>query len=138
MKKNLPEFLSRFVISLVFIESGWGKFQDLDRVATYFESLGIPLAQLQAPFVSSVELLAGLFLLLGFKIRSASFLLMVIMGVALITAKQEDLTDVSTLFGLSEFLYIVILSWLLANGSKALSIDALICKRGKTESCTTQ
>jgi uncharacterized membrane protein YphA (DoxX/SURF4 family) len=46
-----------------------------------------------------------------------------IMTVALATAKSEDITNFSSLLGVSEFLYIVILFWLLVNGSHALSLD---------------
>lgn len=137
MKKHLPEIISRVTIGLVFVESGWGKFQDLARVATYFESLGIPWPHLQAPFVSGVELVAGLFVLAGFRTRMSSLPLIAIMIVALLTAKREDLTDFSSFLGLSEFLYIVILSWLVANGSKFFSLDVFLCKRYKHDSCIT-
>lgn len=135
MKKAIPEILSRLTIGIVFVESGWGKFHDLPKVVSYFESLNIPLANIQAPFVSGVELVAGLFILVGLFTRVSSLLLIAIMTVALITAKREDITDASSLLGLSEFLYILILSWLVFYGSKALSVDAMICKRRSADSC---
>lgn len=137
MKKYLPEIISRFVIGSVFIESGWGKFQDLSRVVSYFETLNIPWPQFQAPFVSGVELIAGAFILFGFKTRIASLPLIIIMLVALVSAKREDITDLSSLLGLSETLYIVILAWLVTKGSKVISIDSMVCKSCTTDSCTT-
>jgi putative oxidoreductase len=124
LKDALPELLSRFVIGFVFIESGWGKFQNLDKVIAYFDSLKIPLAHLQAPFVSAVELIAGLMILFGIFTRWASLPLIAVMVVAIGTAKLEDVTDLSSLLGLSEFLYIVILVWLAVRGSQYLSFDS--------------
>ncbi len=126
--KAIPELISRLTIGSVFIESGWGKFHSLPKVVAYFESLNIPLAHVQAPFVSAVELVAGLFVLLGLFTRWSSLPLIGIMLVAIGTAKWEDVTDFSSLMGLSESLYIVILLWLVAFGSKTYSIDALISK----------
>lgn len=128
MKKAIPELISRLVIGLVFIESGWGKFQNLPKIISYFESLGIPYANLQAPFVSGVELIAGLFVLLGIFTRISSLPLIAIMLVAIRTAKWEDVTDLSSLFGISEFLYVVILIWLAVYGAKYLTVDSLICR----------
>lgn len=135
LKSAIPELISRIVIGLVFIESGWGKFHDLGKVISYFESLGIPWANLQAPFVAGVELLAGLFILLGLFTRLSSMPLIGIMLVAIKTAKWEEVTDFSSLLGLSEFLYIVILLWLMTQGSKYLAMDTLICRFKRGGAC---
>lgn len=138
--QNGPELVSRLTLGLVFAISGWDKFQSLEKVSMYFESLGIPWAHLQAPFVSGIELIAGVFLILGFFTRLSSLPLIAIMIVAIRTAKWEDVTDFTSLLGFSEFLYIVILLWLVAYGSKFFSIDSFIQKartrkssKGQTE-----
>lgn len=131
----LPEVLSRLVIGVVFIESGWGKFHGLGKVISYFESLGIPYPQIQGPFVAGVELVTGLLILIGFKTRLASLPLVGIMLVAIMTAKWGEVTDFSSLFGISEFLYIVILLWLVSHGSNVLSADKLANKFCKSETC---
>ncbi len=132
MKKLLitaaPELLSRLAIGAVFIQTGWGKLHNLKDVTEYFESLHIPFANIQAPMVSGIELIAGLFVFLGFFTRISSLPLIGIMVVAIGTAKWEDATDLSALFGFSESLYIVILLWLVVYGSTFFSIDALIKK----------
>ncbi|MCB0369826.1 MAG: DoxX family protein [Bdellovibrionales bacterium] len=127
-KKNhvLPELISRLLIANIFIHSGWAKLHSLDKVIAYFESLQIPLAKIQAPFVSFVELIAGLFILLGLFTRLSSLFLMAIMVVAIRTAKWEDITDLSSLADISEFLYLVILMWLFAFGAQKFSLDKLI------------
>ena len=45
----LPQLVTRITIGWVFIESGWGKLHNLDRVIGYFQSLGIPAPAIQAP-----------------------------------------------------------------------------------------
>lgn len=135
LKNATPELLFRSVIGLVFIESGWGKFHDLGKVISYFESLGIPYANLQAPLVAGVELVAGTLVLIGLFTRLASLPLMGVMLVAIRTAKWEDVTDFSSLLGISEFLYVVILIWLVAHGSKYISVDAVICRFWKGGTC---
>jgi putative oxidoreductase len=114
--KFLPEFISRIVVGFIFIQSGWGKLHHLDKVVGFFESLGIPAPQIQAPFVATVELIGGLMILLGIGTRFAAAPLVVIMAVALKTAKWAELENASDIFGLSEFLYGVILLWLFAFG----------------------
>ncbi len=135
MRKFIPELISRITIGIMFIESGWGKLHDLPKVISYFESLHIPFAYIQAPFVSVIELIAGLFILLGLFTRLSSLPLIIIMSVAIGTAKWEDITNLSSLVGISEFLYIIILMWLSVNGSKFLSIDAFIAKFSCQGSC---
>jgi putative oxidoreductase len=125
MFKCIPEWISRITIGWVFIESGIGKLQNLDKVTGYFESLHIPLASIQAPFVSCLELGCGLFILLGIFPRLASLPLMGIMVVAIRTAKWEDIKDFSDLLATSEFLYIVILLWLAAYGTECLSLGRI-------------
>lgn len=125
----MSELLTRIVIGGVFIQSGWAKWHDLGKVTAFFESLGIPLAHLQAPVVSSVELIAGVLVFVGFKTRWASIPLVGVMVVAILTAKLADIDSFSTLLETSEFLYIVLLSWLIAGGSKALSIDAFLNRK---------
>lgn len=135
MIKQIPELLSRLTLGFVFVESGIGKLRDLPRVTEYFESLQIPLASIQAPMVSGLELICGLFILVGFFTRLSALPLIAIMAVALVTAKAEDISGFSDLLGLVEFLYIVLLLGLAVHGAKALSIDQWWCRRSQAGSC---
>lgn len=125
----LPPLLSRTTIGFVFIQSGWGKLHNLDRVASFFAELGIPAPGLQAPFVATVEFVGGLAVLLGFFTRIVSIPLICTMIVAIITAKRADLGGISDLFGFIEYLYIVILAWLAVEGPGKISIDHFWCRR---------
>jgi putative oxidoreductase len=115
-------------IGVVFIESGWGKLHNLPKVIEYFQSLGVPAATYQAPFVATVEFTAGILILFGLFTRIASVPLIAIMGVAIATAKLGDLSGWTDIFGISEFLFIVLLVWLVLEGAGRFSIDHFISR----------
>ncbi len=118
-----PPLLARVVIGVVFTHSGWGKLHDLDRVAQFFASLGVPFPELQAPFVAGVELVCGALVLAGFATRLAAIPLIGTMLVALATALASKITGANALFGLAEFLYVVLLVQLAVGGAGAVSLD---------------
>jgi putative oxidoreductase len=128
---TLCPLVTRFVVGLIFLQSGIGKLNHLDGVIGFFTSLHIPFPQIQAPFVAGVETAGGALLLLGLGTRFISLPLIGVMFVALITAKKDDITDLNSLFSTSEFLYIVLLVWLMAKGSGSISIDRIIKGRLK-------
>lgn len=141
----LPPLVARLTIGSVFITSGWGKLHHLDKVTQFFQSLGIPWASFQAPFASGTEFVCGILVLAGLMTRAASVPLIVIMIVAICTARAGDLTavsDVSSLLssfdkltGFIEYLYIALLLWLVAYGPGVVALDALIARlldRGAT------
>ena len=125
----LPPLLARITIGFIFIQSGWGKLHHLDKVVGFFTELGIPAPQIQAPFVACVEFLGGILVLVGFFTRFASIPLIGTMVVAILTAKRADITDISDLFAMAEYLYIVLLTWLVIKGAGAVSLDRMICSR---------
>lgn len=130
--KSLPSLVTRITLAVVFLQSGYGKLTHLPRTIEFFTSLGIPLPGVQAPLVALVEFLCGGMLLLGFGTRYASAPLVGVMGVAILTTKGEELASITGLFEVSEFLYILLLSWLLALGSGRISLDAYLQKKRKS------
>ncbi len=129
MLEWFPALLARLTIAGVFVESGWGKLHNLDKVVEFFTSLGIPAARFQAPFVATNEFVCGVLILLGLFTRLATIPLIVSMIVALITAKASDIGGISDLFGLSEYLYIVILIGIFFRGAGCLSVDCWLAKK---------
>lgn len=125
----IAPLLARITIGFIFVESGWGKLHNLDKVAAFFTDLGIPYANLQAPFVASVEFGCGLLVLLGLFTRIASIPLIGTMVVAIITAKRADIAGLSDLFATSEYLYILLLLWLVVAGAGCASVDHFLCGR---------
>jgi len=124
-----PPLVARVILGVVFTHSGWGKLNNLDQVARFFESLGVPAPELQAPFVASIELVCGALVLVGLATRLAAIPLIGTMVVALATALAPKITGVNALFGLAEFLYIALLAHLVIAGPGALSIDRLLAQK---------
>jgi putative oxidoreductase len=125
----LPPTVARLTIAGVFVQTGWGKLHNLPKVIGFFTELGIPAPQLQAPLVAAVEFVCGLLLLVGLFTRVASLPLIVSMTVAILTARRGDIHSYSDLFGMEEYLYIVVLLWLGAYGAGPISLDAVFARR---------
>ncbi|HVY45073.1 MAG TPA: DoxX family protein [Minicystis sp.] len=125
--------LARIGVGLVFLSTGWGKIHDLDKVAHFFETLGIPAPGFQAAFVGYTELLCGAALVVGLLSRLATIPLIVSMVVAILTAKKDSLHGLFDLVGFDEFTYIVVLVMILVLGPGAWSADHAIAKRLEAE-----
>jgi putative oxidoreductase len=125
----IAPLLARATVGYAFVESGWGKINNLATVTEYFTELGIPAPALQAPFVSLVELIGGALVLVGLATRLAAVPLIGTMVVALITAKASDISSFSDLIGTIEFCYAALLAWLAAAGAGKISLDHVIARR---------
>ncbi len=121
--------LARVSVGVLFLTTGWGKLHNLPKVIDFFRELGIPYPELQAPFVATNELVCGALLIVGLATRFACVPLTISMIVALVTAKRDEITSMSDLFGLSEYLYIVIFVWLIIEGPGAVSLDRLLFRK---------
>ncbi len=119
----LAPLFARITVGWVFLWSGWGKLSDLPTVVQNFIGWGIPLPHLLAPFVSGVEFLGGLFLLLGLLSRISAGALAVTMIVAIRSAKWADVDSLETLLGFDEFEYLALFLWLAIAGAGAVSLD---------------
>jgi putative oxidoreductase len=77
-----------------FMQTGWGKLTDINKVVGFFTDLGIPAPALNAYFVSALEFGGGLLLILGLGSRLIALPLVIDMIVAYITADREALFSV--------------------------------------------
>src|SRR5271154_3392561 len=77
-----------------FMQTGWGKLSDINKVVGFFTDLGIPAPALNAYFVSALEFGGGLLLILGLGSRLIALPLVIDMIVAYITADREALFSV--------------------------------------------
>ncbi|MGB7546131.1 MAG: DoxX family protein [Terracidiphilus sp.] len=88
MPKNLPVILIRVIVGLVFLTEGILKFlRPEDLGAGRFAHLGLPFPHLLAPFVGTVEIVAGAAVLLNLYAGDAAVLLLAVILTALITTK---------------------------------------------------
>ncbi len=83
--QSLVPLLLRVGVGLTFFFAGLGKvLGGVGGVAGFFGSLGVPLPGLMGPFISYLELLGGLAILLGLFTRPISILFICNMLVAMI------------------------------------------------------
>ncbi|HYL78068.1 MAG TPA: DoxX family protein [Bryobacteraceae bacterium] len=123
--------LTRLLAGVTFFYTGQGKLQNLDRTTAFFTDLGIPFASVNALFISSLELVGGICLMLGLGTRIFSLLLSSTMIVALFTADKAsflgkfpaELTDVSPV------VLLIFLVWLTLYGPGRASLDWFLGKR---------
>ncbi len=118
----------RITVGVVFMGTGWTKLMNLPRITENFRGLGIPAPEILTPFVSGVEFFGGLLLLLGLLTRFAAVPLMVVMIVAIISAKAGDIDSLETFLGFEEVSYFVMFAWLGIAGPGPVSLDHLILK----------
>ncbi|HEU0036782.1 MAG TPA: DoxX family protein [Kofleriaceae bacterium] len=130
-----PPLIVRVVLGISFILTGWGKLHHLDQVIGFFRELGIPAAEVQAPFVAGAEFIGGALVLLGFGTRIAAALLAGVMTVAIATAIWPDagwaepIASWSTVLGSIEAIYLATFLYLVVHGAGALSLDHLAARR---------
>jgi putative oxidoreductase len=130
----------RAFIGWQFFETGWGKLHGIDKVVSFFTSLGIPAPTLNAYFVSTLECVGGLMLLVGLFSRLIAIPLSINMIVAYVTADREALMNVfknpDGFTGATPFLFLLVSVIVLAFGPGVFSVDALIgrMRRKKADS----
>ncbi len=121
--------LVRLSAGIVFAQSGWGKLHNLEQLVAFFRELGIPAAELQAPFVSGLELAGGIALILGVASRFLALPLIGTMVVAMLTAKASEVEGWTDVLGFIEWHYLVFFAVVVLCGPGTLSIDHLLGKR---------
>jgi len=119
---------ARIVVGWVFLWTGWQKLQVLPRMIETFREWGIPAPEILTPFVSAMEFVGGLLLLLGLLTRFVSVPMMIIMVVAIAAAKWEDVDSLQTLLGFEEVSYFVMFAWLGIAGPGPVSLDHFVLK----------
>jgi putative oxidoreductase len=116
----------RITVGVVFMGTGWTKLHNLPAITKNFTALGIPAPEILTPFVSGVEFVGGLLLLVGLLTRFAAVPLMIVMVVAIVSAKLGDIDSLETFLGFEEVSYFVMFAWLAIAGPGPVSIDHFI------------
>ena len=131
----LGALIARLAVGLLFFLSGRGKLFVAERREQIRETLvaaRIPFPGVNAIFVSSVEFVFGVLLILGALTPLACVLLGCVLIVAIATSAIKNIKAPPVLDWLSEFLYLpevlylVILFWLFLSGPGWFSLDYLI------------
>lgn len=119
----------RIFIGWQFFITGKGKLGNIERVVGYFGSLGIPMPEVTARFVATLETVGGLLLLLGLATRLIAIPLSINMVVAYVTADRAALMNADAFTSAAEFPFLLISLVVLAFGAGVFSLDGLI-RRG--------
>jgi len=129
----------RLSLGLFFCSTGFNKLFVLENQKIMLETIisaGIPFPEFMAIFVSSIEFLAGLFLILGLLTQLSSLLLLIISTTALITVgiysipeHLNFITWLSWFFYTHDLLYILLLFILITQKSELLSLDQVIMQK---------
>lgn len=116
-----------------FAQTGWGKLHNIPKITGFFASLNIPFPFLSAHFVSGLEFVGGILLILGIGSRLIGLLLAGNMLVAYWTADREALTsifsDPGKFYVADPYTFLFAALMILIFGAGLFSIDALLAKR---------
>src|SRR6266705_3572715 len=132
---NGSEFSVRIAVGLLFFLSGRGKLFVPERREQMRQTLTeahVPFPEFNALFVSTVEFVFGLLLVLGAITPLACAMLSGVMVVAIATTAIRNIKATAVLGWLAEFFYLpevlclVILLWLFLSGPGWLSVDHLV------------
>jgi len=124
--KWLAPLAVRIVVGSVFLQTGWLKLNALPRMIENFREWGIPAPEIMTPLASGIEFVGGALLLAGLLTRFAAVPLMIVMVVAIVSAKLGDIDSLVTLLGFEEVSYFVMFAWLAIAGPGPVSIDHFI------------
>jgi putative oxidoreductase len=116
-----------------FMQTGWGKFTDIGKVANFFITLGIPAPALSAYFISTLEFGGGLLLILGLSSRLMAVTLAIDMLVAYVAADREALFSIISnpdkFTGAAPYNFLMASLLVLIFGPGKASMDALLAHR---------
>ena len=116
-----------------FMQTGWGKLTDVNKVVGFFADLGIPAPALNAYFVSALEFGGGLLLILGLGSRLIALPLVIDMIMAYATADREALFSIFSnpdkFTAAAPYTFLIASLIVLIFGPGKASIDALLTGR---------
>jgi len=127
--------VARVAVGLLFFLSGRAKLFSATRRQEMRQTLieaHVPFPEINAAFVSTVEFVCGLLLVIGALTPLASVMLAGVMIVAITTTAIRNLEAssaaewLSAILYLPEVLYLIILVWLFFSGAGWLSVDHLV------------
>ncbi len=113
-----------------FIQTGWGKVNNIAKITEFFTTLGIPLPGLTTHFIAGLELAGGSLLVLGLASRLVALPLTVSMLLAYVTADREALfsviSDPDKFYAAAPYTFLVASLIILIFGPGKFSLDAWI------------
>lgn len=119
----------RLIYGGQFVMTGYGKLAHLDKVASFFTDLGIPMPGFNAALVGTTEMVGGALLVIGLGTRLAAIPLIISMIVAYLTAHAaEAFKSLEAFTDQAPYQFLLASLILLAFGAGRLSCDAWIAR----------
>jgi putative oxidoreductase len=113
-----------------FHTTGMGKLQNVDRVTSYFQSLGVPFPRFNVYLAGGAECIGGLLLLVGVASRLVSIPLLITLVVAYLTAFPDAVKHIFSkpddFVSADPFLFLLAALIIFIFGPGPLSVDGLI------------
>jgi putative oxidoreductase len=113
-----------------FMQTGWGKLHDISKVIGYFTDLGIPAPAFNAYFVSGLEFVGGILLMVGLASRPIALMCVIDMIVAFVKGDLDNLklifSDPDKFQAASPYPFLFAFLIVLVFGPGLFSLDALI------------
>lgn len=129
--KDIPLLAIRVVLAYGFWTPGIMKWQNIDGIAEWFASMGMPFPTLNAYLSASTEVVGAVLLLFGFAVRVISIPLIVIMVVAITAVHLGNGFDAADNGFEIPLYYLIMLFTLFVYGGGNYSIEGLIRKLSK-------
>jgi putative oxidoreductase len=126
--QDLSLLILRLILAYGFYEPAMNKWNDIDSVAAWFASMGIPMPTLNAYMAAGTETLGVVLLTLGLFTRLISVPLIIIMLVAIVTVHLANGFSAGNNGFEIPLYYMFMLFVLFSFGSGKLSIDNLLKK----------
>ncbi len=124
----VPQLLVRLFVGSFFLETGWGKIQNLEAMTERFVDWGIPAPAFNAALSGWAEFLGGLLVMLGLFTRLVSVPLFINMMVATLAVRLKKVGGLDEFVELDEPLYALSFLWLFFSGPGWVSLDHLLDK----------
>lgn len=134
--KHIGDSLSSYLLLLIrlywgyqFALTGFGKLSNLDQIAAYFQSLGIPFPLQNAFLAGCTEMTGGVLLFLGLFSRIATIPLFFLLMVAYVSADFDSIQilfrnfDPSQFFRRTPFLFTYAMVIIFCFGPGKFSLD---------------
>ena len=124
--QSISLLLARLVVAYGFFEPAKAKWSDINAIADWFGSMGIPFPTLNAYMAASTEALGVVLLTLGLFTRLISIPLMFVMVVAIVTVHLPHGFEAGNNGFEIPLYYMLFLFIFLSHGAGKFSLDHLI------------
>ncbi|MAE07863.1 MAG: DoxX family protein [Bacteroidetes bacterium] len=127
--KDLPLLFFRLILAYGFYTPAVMKWSNINGIAEWFASMGIPFPTINAYLAATTEIGAVILLPLGLATRIISIPLMFTMVIAIITVHLNNGFEAGNNGFEIPLYYFLMLFVLVVNGAGKISVDNLISRR---------